>query len=67
MLFIDEGFGTLSGEHLNTVMNALEHLNANGSRKIGIISHVEGLRERIKTHIEVSRNGHEASSVKVVG
>ena len=67
MLFIDEGFGTLSGEHLNTVMNALEHLNANGSRKIGIISHVEGLRERIKTHIEVSRNGHEASNVKVVG
>ncbi len=66
MLFIDEGFGTLSGEYLNTVMAALEHLNANGSRKVGIISHVETLRERIKTHIEVTRNGYEASIVRVV-
>lgn len=64
-LFIDEGFGTLSGEHLNTVMDALEHLNAGGKRKVGIISHVDSLRDRIKTHIEVRRNGHEASEVMV--
>lgn len=65
-LFIDEGFGTLSGEHLNTVMDALEHLNAGGKRKVGIISHVDSLKDRIKTHIEVKRNGHEASDVTVV-
>ncbi|MCQ2309866.1 MAG: AAA family ATPase [Bacteroidales bacterium] len=64
-LFIDEGFGTLSGEHLNTVMDALEHLNAGGKRKVGIISHVDSLKDRIKTHIEVRRNGHEASEVTV--
>lgn len=64
-LFIDEGFGTLSGEHLNTVMDALEHLNAGGKRKVGIISHVDSLKDRIKTHIEVKRNGHEASEVLV--
>lgn len=64
-LFIDEGFGTLSGEHLNTVMDALEHLNAGGRRKVGIISHVDSLKDRIKTHIEVKRNGHEASEVTV--
>ena len=64
-LFIDEGFGTLSGEHLNTVMDALEHLNAGGKRKVGIISHVDSLKDRIKTHIEVRRNGREASEVLI--
>jgi len=65
-LFIDEGFGTLSGEHLNTVMDALEHLNIGGKRKIGIISHVDSLKDRIKTHIEVKRNGKDASKVSVI-
>ncbi|MGN0032648.1 MAG: AAA family ATPase [Candidatus Limimorpha sp.] len=65
-LFIDEGFGTLSGEFLNTAMEALENLHANGRRKIGIISHVDTLRDRIKTHIEVERNGYEPSKVKVL-
>jgi exonuclease SbcC len=66
MLLIDEGFGTLSGEHLNSAIEALERLNAmTGSRKVGVISHVERLRERIKTHVEVTRNGHGPSTVKV--
>ncbi len=65
MLFIDEGFGTLSSEYLNTVMNALERLNKFSQRKVGVISHVEGLRERIKTHIEVKRDGRQASTVQV--
>ena len=65
MLFIDEGFGTLSSEYLNTVMNALERLNKFSRRKVGIISHVEGLRERIRTHIEVKRDGRQASTVQV--
>ena len=67
MLLIDEGFGTLSGEHLNCAIEALERLNAlTGSRKVGVISHVERLRERIRTHIEVTRNGQDPSEVKVV-
>ncbi len=67
MLLIDEGFGTLSGEHLNTAIEALERLNAlTGSRKVGVISHVERLRERIKTHVEVAREGHGPSMVRVV-
>ena len=66
MLLIDEGFGTLSGEHLNAAIEALERLNAiTGSRKVGVISHVERLRERIQTHIEVTRSGHDPSQVKV--
>ena len=67
MLLIDEGFGTLSGEHLNSAIEALERLNAlTGSRKVGVISHGERLRERIRTHIEVTRNGQSPSVVKVV-
>ena len=67
MLLIDEGFGTLSGEHLNSAIEALERLNElTGTRKVGVISHVERLRERIKTHVEVTRNGHEPSTVRVV-
>ena len=67
MLLIDEGFGTLSGEHLNSAIEALERLNAlTGSRKVGVISHVERLRERIRTHIEVARNGQSPSEVRVV-
>ena len=66
MLLIDEGFGTLSGEHLDSAIEALERLNAlTGSRKVGVISHVERLRERIRTHVEVTRNGHDPSVVKV--
>ena len=66
MLLIDEGFGTLSGEHLNSAIEALERLNAiTGSRKVGVISHVERLRERIQTHIEVTRRGHDPSLVRV--
>ena len=67
MLLIDEGFGTLSGEHLNSAIEALERLNTlTGSRKVGVISHVERLRERIRTHIEVTRNGQSPSEVRVV-
>ena len=66
MLFIDEGFGTLSKEHLEKAVDALESLNRIcGNRKVGIISHVERLRERIATHIEVRRAGQEASTVHV--
>lgn len=66
MLLIDEGFGTLGGKHLDLAIGALERLNAlTGSRKVGVISHVERLRERIRTHVEVTRSGQSPSEVKV--
>ena len=66
MLFIDEGFGTLDSDYLNTVMEALEKLHQIGGKKVGIISHVEALRERIATQIHVERVNHTLSRVEVV-
>lgn len=53
-LFIDEGFGSLDTETLDTAMGALERLRLSG-RLIGIISHVNELRSRIHSRIEVTR------------
>lgn len=53
-LFLDEGFGTLDAESLDQVLNCLESLRS-GGKLIGIISHVERLRERISQNIEVCR------------
>lgn len=66
ILFIDEGFGTLSSEYLNTVMEALENLHQIGGRKVGIISHIESLRERVPTQIRVKRHGNSSSTVEIV-
>lgn len=66
ILFIDEGFGTLSSDYLNVVMESLENLHQMGGRKVGIISHVESLRERIPVQIQVRRQGSDCSSVEVV-
>ena len=65
-LFIDEGFGTLSSDYLNTVMDTLEKLHQMGGKKVGIISHVEGLRERIKTQIQVKRIDNSRSEITTV-
>ncbi len=51
-LFLDEGFGTLDSETLETALSALDTLNATG-KTIGVISHVEALKERISSKIEV--------------
>lgn len=66
ILFIDEGFGTLSDDFLNVVMNTLENLHQIGGKKVGIISHVEALKERIPTQIQVKRQGGSSSTVEVV-
>ena len=65
-IFIDEGFGTLSSDYLNVVMTALENLHQMGGKKVGIISHVEALRDRIPTQIQVTRRGPSASTVNIV-
>ena len=55
-LFLDEGFGTLDGDTLEIALNALDALNASG-KMIGIISHVEALKERIPAQIKVDKGG----------
>ncbi len=55
-LFLDEGFGTLDGDTLEIALSALDALNASG-KMIGIISHVEALKERIPVQIRVDKGG----------
>ena len=64
-LFIDEGFGTLSSDTLNTVIETLEVLHSMGNRRVGIISHVNELHERIATRIEVKKRAG-VSEIKIV-
>ena len=67
-LFIDEGFGTLSGTPLKNAIDTLRQLHTTGGRRVGIISHVEELKERIPIQIQVEQQGTNSySEVKVVG
>lgn len=54
-LFIDEGFGSLSGEYLERVMATLRQMRRAGGRRVGIISHVARLNETVPTVIHVTR------------
>ncbi|MDR1541719.1 MAG: AAA family ATPase [Clostridiales bacterium] len=53
LFFLDEGFGTLDGELLNTVMNTLERLKFE-KMKVGVITHVEELKSRLASKLIVS-------------
>ncbi|MDN3593525.1 AAA family ATPase [Zunongwangia endophytica] len=66
-LFIDEGFGTLDPETLDQTLDTLEKLQAESSKTIGIISHVDSLKERIATQIQLTRNGQGYSSIEIKG
>ena len=66
-LFIDEGFGTLDPETLDQTLDTLEKLQAESSKTIGIISHVDSLKERIATQVILSRNGQGYSSISIKG
>ena len=61
-LFIDEGFGSLSGEALDNAINTLYSLHRTCGRKVGIISHIEDLRERIPVKIQVEQEANLSSS-----
>ena len=63
-LFIDEGFGSLDADSLLVAMEALDKLQAQG-RKVGVISHVQEMTERIGTRIAVRRGGGGVSRVVV--
>ena len=65
-LFIDEGFGSLDAESLRTAMDALEQLQIQG-RKIGVISHVQEMSERIPTQIYLTKENSGKSSLSIIG
>ncbi len=65
-LFIDEGFGTLDPETLDQTLDTLEKLQSESSKTIGIISHVDSLKERIATQIQLERNGQGYSTLRIV-
>lgn len=64
-LFIDEGFGTLDEECLNVVMDTLEQLHQMGGHRVGIISHVEALNDRIHAQVQVKRVNPSKSIIEV--
>ncbi|MFE2141412.1 AAA family ATPase [Streptomyces sp. NPDC059456] len=58
-IFLDEGFGTLDPESLDTVADTLETL-ALGDRMVGVITHVPGLAERVPVRFRVHRDTHSS-------
>ncbi|WP_157830289.1 SbcC/MukB-like Walker B domain-containing protein [Siphonobacter sp. SORGH_AS_0500] len=66
-LFIDEGFGTLDPDTLEIALGTLEKLQAESNRMIGIISHVEALKERITTQIQLRKQASGFSEMEIVG
>ncbi|MBK8699511.1 MAG: AAA family ATPase [Saprospiraceae bacterium] len=66
-LFIDEGFGTLDEDTLDTVISTLEKLQSESNKTIAIISHVESLKERMVTQIQLKRNVQGISDIIISG
>ncbi len=65
-LFIDEGFGSLDPENLNNALDTLEMLRQTDDRQIGIISHIDELKKRITTQIQVKKHSAEFSTLEIV-
>ena len=63
-LFIDEGFGSLDEASLDDAISSLESLQARG-KTIGVISHVEMLKDRIQTQVQVHKQGSGVSRIEV--
>lgn len=63
-MFIDEGFGSLDGELLEIVMRTLNELTE-GDKLIGVISHVDTLKDKISNQIVVKRNRSGESSLSM--
>lgn len=64
-MFIDEGFGTLDSETLDTALKVLMELSG-GGRLVGIISHVEELKSRIPARLEVRKERQGGSTARFV-
>jgi len=65
-LFIDEGFGSLDADTLDRAVSALDAVRARHDRRIGVISHVQGLAEKIGVQVKVVARGGGRSEVRVV-
>lgn len=65
-LFIDEGFGTLDTDTLDQTLDTLEQLQQENNKMIGVISHVESLKERITTQICIKPKGAGFSTLEIV-
>jgi exonuclease SbcC len=63
-MFLDEGFGTLDSDTLETVASTLERLAADSDRMVGVITHVSELAERVPVRFVVSRTGTTSTIVK---
>ena len=66
-LFIDEGFGTLDSDTLELAMTTLETLQSESQKAVGVISHVEALKERIDVQIKLKMNAQGHSEIEVHG
>ncbi|MEQ4537792.1 MAG: AAA family ATPase [Billgrantia sp.] len=64
-LFIDEGFGSLDPQSLALAMEALDGLQALG-RRVGVISHVQEMHERIPVQIQVEPLGNGTSRARLL-
>ena len=62
-MFIDEGFGSLDDESLSSALEVLSNLS-NGSRMVGIISHVDELKTKINKQIEITKD-NDGSHLKI--
>jgi DNA repair protein SbcC/Rad50 len=65
-LFIDEGFGSLDGAALEDAMVTLDKLQAESDKNIGIISHVESLKERFSVQIQLQKQSNGFSTMRIV-
>ena len=63
-IFLDEGFGTLDPDTLDTVATAIEELGARG-RMVGVVSHVRDLADRLPVRFEVTKAGNASTVVRV--
>ncbi|MCC7364764.1 MAG: SMC family ATPase [Dehalococcoidia bacterium] len=64
-IFLDEGFGTLDPDTLDTVAAALEELGARG-RMVGVVTHVQALAERLPVRYEVRKDSRTSKVERVV-
>jgi exonuclease SbcC len=64
-LFVDEGFGSLDPETLEEAMSTLEQLQNESNKMVGIISHVESLKERIYTQIRLEKSNSGFSTLTI--
>ncbi len=65
-MFVDEGFGTLDEEALSQALEVLISLSTKGKRLVGIISHVEELKQRIPRQIRVTKSKNGFSRAKII-